>query len=201
MFVENEEKPGKSVSGKILLALTGGLGLAITCVSIPFVSPAFRKICLPYVPATPAQITNVLSALHRASGLPKPPRNLVLDIGSGDGRIVLATAKEGYKSHGVELNRFLVYYSRLSAARCGLWNDVRFFRKNLWQFNISPYSHIVIFGVDCMMDDLEKKLKSEVTEHCTIVACRFPFPTLRPSDTIEAGVDSVWTYKINQAKS
>lgn len=66
--------------------------MAITCISIPFVSPAFRKICLPYVPATPAQIRNVLSALHRADGVAKAPRNLLLDIGSGDGRIVIGKA-------------------------------------------------------------------------------------------------------------
>uniref|UniRef100_A0A1B0DGQ3 Uncharacterized protein n=1 Tax=Phlebotomus papatasi TaxID=29031 RepID=A0A1B0DGQ3_PHLPP len=92
MSFETAKKPQNSVSGKVLLAITGGLGVAITCISIPFVSPAFRKICLPYVPATPAQIRNVLSALHRADGVAKAPRNLLLDIGSGDGRIVIGKA-------------------------------------------------------------------------------------------------------------
>ncbi|XP_059615763.1 ATP synthase subunit C lysine N-methyltransferase-like [Phlebotomus argentipes] len=196
MSRETAKKSSNSVSGKILLAVTGGLGVAITCISIPFVAPAFRKICLPYVPATPAQITNVLTALQRAGGVPKPPRNLLLDIGSGDGRIVIAAAQNGYKSHGVELNRWLVHYSRFSAARAGVWRDVSFFRRDLWRFGISQYSHIVIFGVDCMMEELERKLLAEAQDKCTIVACRFPFPTLRPAHTIDAGIDSVWTYTI-----
>ena len=45
-------------------------------------SPALRRICLPYVPATPSQISNVVLALKGRGGS-------VLDIGSGDGRIVI----------------------------------------------------------------------------------------------------------------
>uniref|UniRef100_A0A1B0GK74 Uncharacterized protein n=1 Tax=Lutzomyia longipalpis TaxID=7200 RepID=A0A1B0GK74_LUTLO len=195
---EKLPKPGNSLSGKVLLGITGGLGIAITFVAIPFVSPAFRRICLPYVPATTAQVENVLSALQRAGNVPKGSKNLLLDIGSGDGRIVIAAARNGYKSHGVELNRWLVHYSRLSALQAGVWGNVKFFRKDLWRFNLSPYSHIVIFGVDCMMEDLERKLQAEITDNCTIVACRFPFPTLQPCHTIDAGVDSVWTYTIEK---
>lgn len=61
--------------------VTGGAAVALTVVCAPFVSPALRRICLPYVPATPSQIENVFNALKGRSG------NLV-DLGSGDGRIV-----------------------------------------------------------------------------------------------------------------
>lgn len=59
----------------------GGLAAAISIVCIPFLSPAFRKICLPYVPATNQQVQNVLQALKGRSGS-------LIDLGSGDGRIV-----------------------------------------------------------------------------------------------------------------
>ena len=36
----------------------------------------------------------------------------LVDIGSGDGRIVMEAARAGYQAHGVELNRVLVMYSR-----------------------------------------------------------------------------------------
>uniref|UniRef100_A0A1B0EZ42 Uncharacterized protein n=1 Tax=Phlebotomus papatasi TaxID=29031 RepID=A0A1B0EZ42_PHLPP len=85
----------------------------------------------------------------------------------------------------------LVLLPSLSAARSGVWSDVKFFKKDLWRFNISPYSHIVIFGVDCMMEQLEKKILAESQEKCTVVACRFPFPTLQPIHTIDAGIDSI----------
>lgn len=59
----------------------GGIATAISVVCFPFVSPAFRKICLPYVPATCQQVKNVIRALNGRSGS-------LIDLGSGDGRIV-----------------------------------------------------------------------------------------------------------------
>lgn len=50
-------------------------------VCAPFVSPALRRVCLPYVPATTSQVNNVLLALRGRHGS-------LLDLGSGDGRIV-----------------------------------------------------------------------------------------------------------------
>lgn len=45
------------------------------------------------------------------------------------------------------------------------------------------------------MADLETKIKAEARPDSTIIACRFPFPTLPPIKTIDAGIDSVWVYR------
>ena len=58
-----------------------GSCFALIGLTIPFVLPALRKYCLPYVPATPAQIEKVLFHLKGRTGK-------VVDIGSGDGRVV-----------------------------------------------------------------------------------------------------------------
>lgn len=55
--------------------------MALYAVVTPFVTPALRKVCLPFVPATSTQIQNVLKMLENRSGS-------LVDIGSGDGRIV-----------------------------------------------------------------------------------------------------------------
>uniref|UniRef100_T1GR97 Methyltransferase domain-containing protein n=1 Tax=Megaselia scalaris TaxID=36166 RepID=T1GR97_MEGSC len=70
-----------SKTATTLIALTGGIGIGLTVVCASFVAPAFRKYCLPYVPATDQQIKNVLSVI------PKNIQGKLLDIGSGDGRI------------------------------------------------------------------------------------------------------------------
>lgn len=70
-----------------LLTFLGGIALGITVVCVSFISPAFRKICLPYVPATNDQICNVTKALKGRSGT-------LLDLGSGDGRIVIGKVNE-----------------------------------------------------------------------------------------------------------
>lgn len=63
------------------VVLTGGTAVGLMVVCAPFVSPALRRVCLPYVPATTSQVNNVLLALRGRHGS-------LLDLGSGDGRIV-----------------------------------------------------------------------------------------------------------------
>ncbi|XP_040175769.1 ATP synthase subunit C lysine N-methyltransferase-like [Anopheles arabiensis] len=181
-----------SLSGKILIGVTGGIAVGLSIVCYPFVAPALRRHCLPFVPATPNQIRNVLAFVKPANR-----GSRLLDIGSGDGRIVIAAARTlpSIKADGVELNPWLVYYSRLAALRNGVFSRTSFVRKDLWKFSLAPYDHIVIFGVEQMMEDLEKKVLREAAPGTTVIACRFPFPTLKTESRIEEGVDSVWVYR------
>ena len=57
----------------------GGVGAGIMLLVLPFVTPAFRKFTLPYVPATSLQLERVL-------GYAAGRRGKVVDLGSGDGR-------------------------------------------------------------------------------------------------------------------
>lgn len=63
----------------------------------------------------------------------------------------LAAAKKGLRSDGVELNTWLVQYSRVSALYHGVFKQTAFYRKDLWKFDVSPYRYIVIFGVEQMV--------------------------------------------------
>jgi len=190
-----EDKQNKalalSTTGKVLIAVTGATAVALTVICVPFVSPALRKHCLPYVPATDVQVRNVLAALKARKGT-------VVDLGSGDGRIVLETAKNNFESHGVELNPWLVAYSRFNTLRNGLSSKTRFFQKDLWKFSLAPYDNVVIFGVEQMMQDLEKKILNECKDSCNIIACRFPLPNLQPRRIIGLGVDTVWVYDLSE---
>ena len=74
---DNKWKRRAVITGWII----GGACFGLFAVTIPFVMPAVRKYCLPYVPATHMQIRTVLSVLKGRSGK-------VIDLGSGDGRVV-----------------------------------------------------------------------------------------------------------------
>jgi len=82
----DEKKPRKSskLAGKVLLGVTGAAAVGLVLVTTPFVTPALRKICLPYVPATERQITNILHLAQAFKG--QGPK--LVDLGSGDGRVV-----------------------------------------------------------------------------------------------------------------
>ncbi|XP_037655163.1 ATP synthase subunit C lysine N-methyltransferase isoform X2 [Choloepus didactylus] len=173
--------------GLLFTGIVGGSLVAVYAVATPFVTPALRKICLPFVPATPKQIENVLTMLHCRRGS-------VVDIGSGDGRIVIAAAKEGFMAVGYELNPWLVWYSRYRAWREGVHNSAKFYISDLWKVTFSQYTNIVIFGVPQMMPLLERKLELELVQDARVIACRFPFPHWIPDHVAGEGVDTVWAY-------
>uniref|UniRef100_A0A8B9XBY9 ATP synthase c subunit lysine N-methyltransferase n=1 Tax=Bos mutus grunniens TaxID=30521 RepID=A0A8B9XBY9_BOSMU len=134
----------KSSWGVLFTGIVGGTLVAVYAVATPFVTPALRRICLPFVPATTKQIENVVKMLECRRGA-------LVDIGSGDGRIVIAAAKEGFTAVGYELNPWLVWYSRYRAWREGVQASARFYISDLWKVTFSQYSNVVIFGVPQMM--------------------------------------------------
>ncbi|XP_010892359.1 ATP synthase subunit C lysine N-methyltransferase isoform X2 [Esox lucius] len=163
--------------GLIATGIVGGSLVALYAVAGPFVAPALRKVCLPYVPATSAQVENVLKVLQARSGS-------LVDIGSGDGRIVIAAAKKGFQAVGFELNPWLVWYSRYRAWREGVHHSTSFQISDLWK-----------------MDQLEEKLQTELQGTAKVVACRFPFPTWAPDGTAGEGIDTVWVYDARSFKA
>ncbi|XP_056186609.1 ATP synthase subunit C lysine N-methyltransferase isoform X3 [Falco biarmicus] len=148
--------------GLLVTAGVGGTLVALYAAVTPFVTPALRKVCLPFVPATSTQIQNVLKMLENRSGS-------LVDIGSGDGRIVIAAAKRGFKAVGYELNPWLVWYSRYRAWRDGVHQNTRFYISDLWKVSFSGYTNVVVFGVPDMTyflakTDFREVCKTEATE-------------------------------------
>ncbi|KAM9789921.1 ATP synthase subunit C lysine N-methyltransferase [Neosynchiropus ocellatus] len=189
-----DSSKSKSKLGLVVTGVIGGSLVALYAVSGPFVAPALRRICLPFVPATPTQVENVLQALrHR--------RGTLVDIGSGDGRIVIAAARRGFQASGFELNPWLVWYSRYRSWREGVHQSTAFHISDLWKVSFSQYSNVVIFGVPQMMEQLEVKLTDELPSSAKVVACRFPFPTWVPEQTVGEGIDTVWVYDGSTFKS
>ncbi|XP_043920842.1 ATP synthase subunit C lysine N-methyltransferase [Protopterus annectens] len=173
--------------GIMVTAITGGILVALYAVAMPFVAPALRKLCLPFVPATPVQVGNVMKMLRARTGS-------VVDIGSGDGRIVIAAAKQGFQAAGYELNPWLVWYSRYWAWREGVRHNAKFYISDLWKVSFAEYNNVVVFGVPQMMPELEKKLQKELADGSQVIACRFPFPHWIPDHTVGEGIDTVWAY-------
>ncbi|XP_058536077.1 ATP synthase subunit C lysine N-methyltransferase isoform X1 [Ochotona princeps] len=177
----------RSSWGFLLTGVVGGTLVTLYAVVTPFVTPALRKICLPFVPATPKQVENVLKMLQCRSGS-------VVDIGSGDGRIVVAAAKAGFRAFGYELNPWLVWYARYQAWRAGVHGSTKFYISDLWKVTFSQYTNVVVFGVPQMMLQLEKKLELELKDDARVIACRFPFPHWTPECVTGEGIDAVWAY-------
>lgn len=192
----NNLNHNKSKIGLVVGSAFGITGIFLVAITTPFVLPALRRYCLPYVPATNRQLSNLSRAFKKHA----EQDTAFLDVGSGDGRICrLASRKQVFSQiHGVELNYILVLFSRILSIRNGQFSQVKYFHKDLWQFNLGRYDAICIFGVESLMGPLNTYLKEYNEKPQTIFACRFPFKDLPLVDKIGKGIDTVWVYKLDR---
>ncbi len=102
----------------------------------------------------------------------------VLDLGSGDGKIVIAAAKRGAESYGYEINPILVWISKWRVQGKG-----NIERANFWKKDLGEFDAIVIFGVSYVMKGLEEKLRKELKPGARVVTNYFTFPDWKPSQT------------------
>ena len=73
------------------------------------------------------------------------PQDFVMDLGSGDGRNVIAAAKRGARALGVEFNPKMVALSQQSAAKEGVADKARFVEGDMYEADISQATVMALF--------------------------------------------------------
>eukprot|EP00126_Sphaerothecum_destruens_P008287 Sdes_comp20163_c0_seq2m13320 len=125
----NEAKPASG--WKVGLSLFGAVAVLGGFLG-PFIAPALRRYCLPFVPAEKSQRAALFSCIRTQTDSRlwegKKTSLLLADLGSGDGRVVIdAVHALGIPSHGYELNPWLVIYSRWRSFVGGTWKSTKFY--------------------------------------------------------------------------
>ncbi len=87
---------------------------------------------------------NVVDAMLKTA---KVTRNdYVIDLGSGDGRMVITAAKKhGARGFGVDLDKRLVQLANNNAAKAGVADRAKFYARDLFETDLSPASVITIY--------------------------------------------------------
>ncbi len=73
------------------------------------------------------------------------PQDFVIDLGSGDGRMVIAAAKRGARAHGVEFNPDLVALSNRAAVSAGVAGKATFSQGDMFEADISQATVMPLF--------------------------------------------------------
>lgn len=105
-----------------------------------------------------------------------------VDLGSGDGRIVIELAKKGAQAHGYEINPFLVVWSKFNVWRYGLEDTAFIHWKSFFDVDLSSYDVITIFIVKYMMSKVEKKVMTDAKKGARVVVESFPFKKWKASE-------------------
>jgi hypothetical protein len=111
--------------------------------------------------------------------------DVVYDLGSGDGRIVItAVQKYGARGVGIELDPRLVELSRKIAVDGGVADRAQFIEGDLFKTDISEATVVTLYLSNTVNMRLEPKLKRELRSGARIVSQRFPIGDWPPDRTV-----------------
>lgn len=132
----------------------------------------------PFV-TTPMEVVERMLALAQTGS-----EDLVMDLGSGDGRIVITAAKT-YGAHGVgvELDPDLVVVARENARRVGVGQLTRFVNADVLKTDLSGASIVTAYLLPWLMDALQPKFLAELAPGTRIVSHAFPMSGWEPDET------------------
>jgi methylase of polypeptide subunit release factors len=106
-----------------------------------------------YVP-TPQEVVDEMLNMAKVG-----PGDYIIDLGSGDGRIVITAAKKhGARGFGVDLDRFLLKKANENARMAGVADRAHFFEQNLFETDLTPATVITSYLLPEMNLKLRPKL-------------------------------------------
>lgn len=119
------------------------------------------------------------------------PGERLADLGSGDGRILIAAARAGAVAHGYEINPFLILWSLYKIRKAGVADRAFVHWKSFWRADYSNFDIVMLFGITSIMKKLGLKLKAELRPGSRVISNTFQFPEWEPEK-----VQNVFVYKI-----
>jgi len=133
----------------------------------------------PYVPTPPRVVEEML----RVAGVTSS--DFVIDLGSGDGRIVITAAqKHGARGRGYDIDGELVARSNAAARKLGLQQRVSFHEQDVLKANIGDATVVTLYLLPEMMAQLRAKLQRELKPGTRVVSHDFDFGDWKPDRTV-----------------
>jgi cyclopropane fatty-acyl-phospholipid synthase-like methyltransferase len=146
-----------------------------------------------YVPTSDPVVRSMLDLAHVT------PADVVYDLGSGDGRIVIEAARNyGARGVGVELDPALIKQATKKALKAGVADRVTFQEGDLFKADLSDATVVTLFLSPSVNARLETKLRRELKPGARVVSHRFAMPPDWKPDRDVAGHGThvfLWTIR------
>jgi SAM-dependent methyltransferase len=126
--------------------------------------------------ATPTVVVDAMLSLAQVG-----PDDYVIDLGSGDGRLVLAAVSRFHArgGMGVDIEPSLVDYARRKALEEGIADRATFHVRDLFATRIDDATVVTVYLLPIAMDRLQRKLLAELKPGTRVVSHDYPFPSWR----------------------
>lgn len=157
---------------------------------------------VPYVPTSETVVEKMLDMAEVGPG------DYVIDLGSGDGRIVIAAAKRGAYGHGVDLDPRRIREAWENAKKAGVEDKVVFVQGNIFETDFSRANVVTMYLLNSVNIQLRPDLLSNLKPGSRLVSHDFDMGEWKPdkfareetSDVyfwvIPANVKGLWKWEI-----
>jgi SAM-dependent methyltransferase len=148
---------------------------------------------VPYVP-TPAPIVEAMLKLGKIQ-----PSDFVIDLGCGDGRIVIMAAEKfGAQGMGYDLNPQRIAEAKENAKKAGVENRVTFVEKNFFDADISKATLVTLYLLPEVNLRLRPKLLRELRVGARIVSHSFDMGDWKPDRKIEVNGKTLYYWEVTE---
>ena len=144
-----------------------------------------------YVP-TPADVVNAMLKLANVTSA-----DVVYDLGSGDGRIVITAAKMyGARGVGIDIDPERVREATANAQKNGVADKVSFRTEDLFQADISPATVVTLYLSGPVNSRLAPKLMKELRPGTRVVSHAFDLGSWRPQQRITVSQRPIFLWTV-----
>jgi SAM-dependent methyltransferase len=138
----------------------------------------------PYVPSPQSVVTDMLKLANVSE------KDFVIDLGSGDGRIVLTAAKVfGARGFGVEIQEKLVKLANEAAQKEGIADRVKFIIQDLFKTDISQATVLTMYLLPNTVNMLSDKLLTELRPGTRIISHDYPLAGWIPEQYVSMDLE------------
>jgi SAM-dependent methyltransferase len=138
----------------------------------------------PYVPSPQSVVSDMLKLADVG------PEDFVVDLGSGDGRIVRTAALVfGARGFGVEIKDELVRQSNADAAREGIAERVKFINADLFKTDISQATVLTLYLLPHTVNLLKDKLLAELKPGTRVLSHDYPLSGWIPEKYVQMDLE------------
>ena len=125
------------------------------------------------------------------------PDDTVYDLGSGDGRIVIAAAQKfGARAVGIEIRGELAEQSAAEIARLGLQKSARIIHGDMFETDIGPATVVTLYQLTAVNKRLRPLLEKKLRRGARVVSCDFQIPGWTPAKVVKATSEAGTEYEL-----
>jgi len=177
------------------IEISASSGYAEAATVVAQAQPAPRAPDIFYVP-TPQEVVDAMLKLAKVT-----PKDVVYDLGCGDGRIVVTAAKMGARSVGIDIDPQRVDEATGNVNAAGVAARARIVQGDLFESDIREATVVTLYLLSSLNQKLRPKLLADLQPGTRIVSHAFDMGDWKPEQTMKVGGTTIYLWRVPAKKS